>query len=425
MICGAVLIGLIAFFEDTATIKKKRWLFIFLNLFFVVGTLIRNEASLACFLLLIPYAFISLKSLKQLSILFIFPMMILAGQSAFFAMDIRNASSHEIYKQVEPDIEEQFTARGNLIPLSAMKTHRDSVVYGLASEMSFSDPQIITPAYLRSLVLPEHFLFMDAHQWSRVIDEQKEILFKYWYLVLIVLLLSSGLYIQMKQGGDKYSLYYWLVFALSFWGLTVVQTYVDKVNERSWLPYIGLSILCHLILLARSIKNALSIKLMLILMGCTILLLIHVYDLKGESNNLKTDLVARQKQFETIKVLSANKALVINSSAFTCLFLSHTPFQPFDYSAFKKVYVIDSYILPFLPYYRQYLNQECSCEIYEYPSFWNYIKAKQPDAVIVSGPMRMAAIKSYLQDIHNVDLPLSSLSIDTANIEWRAWKIGR
>ena len=34
-------------------------------------------------------------------------------------------------------------------------------------------------------------------------------------------------------------------FLVSFWGLTVAQTYVDKVNERSWLPYIGIFILCH------------------------------------------------------------------------------------------------------------------------------------------------------------------------------------
>lgn len=425
MICGASLICLVAFFEDRARIKKKWWVFIFINLFFAVGTLIRNEASLACFLLLVPYALISLKSFRQVFILFCFPLLVLTGQSMFFAIDIKNASNNEFYKQVEPDIEEQYTARGNLLPLSLMKTHRDSVVYALASEMSFSDPRIITPAYLRSLVRPESFLFIDGHQWSRVVFELKNIMLKYWYLVLMVFLLSGGLYIQIKQTGDKCSFYYWLIFVFSFWGLSLVQTYVDKVNERSWLPYISLFIFCHIILWAKGMKNATSMGKVLILMSCAILFLVHIYELKKESNNRKNDLLLQQKQFETIKTLSAHKDLVINSSAFSCLFLSHTPFQLFDYSAFKKVYIIDSYILPFLPYYRQYLNQECSCEIYEFPSFWNYIKTRQQDAVIVSRPSRMTAIHEYLKEIHGVDLLLVSLAVDTAREDWRAWKISQ
>jgi hypothetical protein len=425
MICGASLIGLVAFFEDSARIQKKWWLFIFLNLFFAIGTLIRNEASLACFLLLVPYALISLKSFRQVFILFCFPLLVLTGQSMFFAIDIKNASNNEFYKQVEPDIEEQYTARGNLLPLSMMKAHRDSVVYALAAEMSFSDPRIITPAYLRSLVRPEGFLFTDGHQWRRVVFEQKNILLKYWYLVFIVFLLSGGLYIQLKEAGGKYSFYYWLVFVLSFWGLSIVQTYVDKVNERSWLPYISLFIFCHIILWARGMKNAISKRELLILMSCAILFLVHIFELKKESNNLKNDLLLQQKQFDTIKALAANKVLVINSSAFSCLFASHTPFQLFDYSAFKKVYIIDSYILPFLPYYRQYLNHECNCEIYEFPSFWNYIKTGQQDVVIISRPSRMTAIHEYLKEIHGVDLPLVSLAVDTTREDWRAWKISQ
>jgi hypothetical protein len=425
MVCGSALIGLVCFFGRSEAIKQNCFFFILLNLFFVVGTLIRNEAAIACVLLLLPFALFSLQNIKQTIILFLFPLLVVLGQSLFFAVDIRNASKEEFYKQVEPDIEEQYTARGNLKPLSAMSTHTDSVKYALSHEMAFSDPRVMTPEWLRSLILPEGLIFTDLHQWHRVYTELYDIMSRYWYLVLIVVLLGLGLYGQWDSS-DRYRLYYWLLFELSFWGLTVAQTYVDKVNERSWLPYISLFIFCHIILFSKNVKRMTMRRIIPIITICSILLVVQIYHLNAESGRMKSDLASQQRQYNAIRKLAADRILVANSSAFNSLFMSSTPFQNFDFSSFRKVYITDSYIITFLPYYQSYLEKECGCDMYAYPSFWAYLKDHKNQVLVISTASRMKAIENYLRDIHHTDL--SFVAIDSSGdneLKWNAWEISQ
>jgi hypothetical protein len=423
LVCGVSLISMVVFFADKSTIKKKCWLFIFLNLFFVVGTLIRNEAAIACFLLVLTFALFYLKSIRQTMLLFAFPLIIVAGQSLFLILDIHTAGTEEFYKQVEPDIEEQFIARNNLKPLSMMETHRDSAIYGLAKEMSLSDPRIMTPEYLRSMIMPENFMFTDSRQWSRAADELNNIIRQYWYLVLISVMLSIALFIQLYAGVNKQSLFL-LIFTSSFWVLTIVQAYVDKVNERSWAPYIGLFILCHILLLAKNTNVRFRPVLFILFTLCGIFCFILVYQLKKESARLMDDVAFHKQQSDKIKSVVANNILVINSSSFNSLFLSNTPFQLFDFSSFKRIYITDSYIIPFLPYYRRYLEKECACNIYDYPSIWKYIKSRKAEVVIVSSSRHIRSIQKYLKDIHGLALPLKNLPMaNNNNSDWDAWKI--
>lgn len=423
MVCGAALISLVVLFSDDGVAKRKWHFFVPLNLFFTIGTLIRNEAAVACFLLLIPFSLFYIRDIKKTVLLFLFPFLVVAGQSLFLTVDIKNAQADEFYKQVEPDIEEQFIARENLIPLGMMKTHRDSVRYGLAKEMTLSDPKVLTPAFLRSLILPENIIFTDLRQWKRVLGELKWITTQYWYLVLIALFLSVTLLKHHDFSNSKKSNFYLFAFLVSFWGLTVAQTYVDKVNERSWLPYIGIFILCHFLILTRNWRPRFSPKTYLYFSVLFILVLVHVYHLKMESNLLKNDFTFQKQQFEKIKTIASNKILLINSSCFNSLFLSSKPFQTFDFSPFKKVYITDSYIIPFLPYYKQYLETECSCNIYAYPSFWEYIIIHKNEVVVVSSPERMEAIRQYLLAIYRLQLPLKELPETMNNsLEWKGWE---
>ena len=407
LVCGVSLISIIVFFEDRFAIKNKWAWLLLLNLFFAIGAFMRNEAAIACVLLVLPFALIYLRSIQHTALLFTFPLLLVGGQSLFFAFDIKNATDKEFYKQVEPDIEEQFIARGNLVPISSMKTYRDTVIYQMAAEMTFSDPKIMPSSFLRSLILPEKMMFTDMRQWNRVLSGLEEIFLKYWYLVLLVLLLSGAIFMQYDFRGQKFGWIYIGVFVLSFWGLTIAQTYVDKVNERSWIPYIGLFILCHILLLARSIKTYFPRKLYPIIVGCIVLALINLYYLKQESNRLQKELEVQQKQLQVITALAAKRILTVNSSAFSFLFLSNTPFHPFNFSAFNKLYITDSYIVPFLPYYKRYLESECKCDIYEYPGFWKYLKSINGDVLVVSEPYRLNTVSSYLSELHNFTLPVT------------------
>lgn len=412
LVCGVSLICITVFFENNLNIKNTWGWLVGLNLFFAIGTFIRNEAAIACILLILPFTLIYLKNVQRTILLFMFPILMVGAQTLFFALDIKNASDKEFYKQVEPDIEEQFIARGNLVPISYVRTYSDTVRYQMAAEMTFSDPRVITPAFLRSLILPEKLLFTDMRQWNRVFSELTEIFLKYWYLVILILLLTTALFVQCSLYAKKCNWIYYWVFVLSFWGLTIAQTYVDKVNERSWLPYLGLFILCHTLLLAKSIQNGFSLKLYPILALCAILFIAHLVYLKQESNRLKANLSYQQQQLQFVKDIAQNRILVVNSSAFSFLFLSNKPFQKFNFSAFEKVYITDSYIVPFLPYYKRYLESECTCDIYDYPSFWKYLKGIPDQVLIVSEPHRLNVIGNYLSETYNFILAANEKEVE-------------
>ena len=135
------------------------------------------------------------------------------------------------------------------------------------------------------------------------------------------------------------------------------------------------------------------------------LLTVQLYVLTKEAKNLKQDLLVYQSNYEKIKKIAFNKYLVLNSTAADYICLSNIPLHPFDFSAFKKIYVIDGSVIPFIPYYKCYLEKECNCDIYAYPDFYNYLKSIHDDVVIVYNPQRMELVSNYLKEIHHYYLP--------------------
>lgn len=425
LVCGFSLITLLHLFAEGKDLKRKIVPFLLLNFFFLVGTLIRNEAAMACVLLLIPFSLFYTKSIKLTLFIFAFPALLVAGQTVFFAVDIRNASANEFYKQVEPDIEEQFIARRNVIPISTMTTAKDSATYLLGTEMVFCDPKVMSADVLRSFIKKGTLPMLDSQQWFRVYQQTCQIINRYLYLVLFTLLLSVCVFLQTHFTRKK-ELFYYFLFAASFWGLTILQTYVDKVNERSWLPYIGLFIYCHLLILLQTTESKLKIRNLVMIIGGVIFLFFQVKQLIYESQQMKDEYTNGRAQYTALKKIAAGKILVINSSAFQILFSHNTPFEHFDFSDFEKVYITESYIIPFLPYYKQYLEKECQCDIYNYPSFWRFLQQSKSDVIVVSSEERMNAIQNYNRVVYHHALNLSPIPLQRiSSMEWNAWQLNK
>jgi hypothetical protein len=295
------------------------------------------------------------------------------------------------------------------VPLSAMKSYPDSVMWQTAKDIMWADPKIITPSYLRSLIMPEKFLYTDARQWQRVYRSVSDIATRFWYLCMLALLMGIGILIRYRFT-SMLSFLFWLAFVSSFWFLSAVQTYTDKVNDRSFSPLISLFIFCHIVLLLPDLTGNISRRIYPILAGIVLLFCVHLYHQKAEANQLQSDLKDYQKNLATITKVATNKILVVNSSSCDYLFSSNKPFHPFDFSHFKKIYITDGYNIPFLPYYRRYLEKECRCDMYEFPSFWDYLRTKQDEVVVVSNIQRMSILREYLKVIHGYDLPISEIS---------------
>lgn len=404
MVCGVSLMGVISIWHEGKAKESKSILLIYYS-FFTVGLLIRLEAAMAVLALFTIFASAYFLNFKDVVKILALPGVLVVFLFLYLIIDINLASDREFYKQVEPDIEEQFIARENRIPLSYMKTHRDSVKYMAAADMMWSDPKEISVKYLRSLLRPEAFFFTDAKQWTRVWVSIKEIFILYWYLIILALFLSVNVIITIrKQKGFKR----WVIlaFGLSFWVLTVLQTYTDKLNERSFMPLLSLYILCCSFYLLERISPykkmyVMTIFLFLFFAGT------NAFYLSKNAKQLAQARNELQEDLSKIKRLTHDKTLIINSTVFDYFFLSQSPFVTYDFSGYKRMYITDGYIIPFLPYYKGYLEQECSCDIYEFPSFWRYVLSlPRNEVVILSQVHRIEVVRSYLKTFYDITLPI-------------------
>lgn len=405
---GGAVLGLIHFFGPGTKIGSRLPLFIGLNLFFTWGVLTRIESAMAATLLLLLFALAFWGNIKRCMLLFAYPLLLLGALSLYVTYDV--STSTEFYKQIEPEIEAQYVERQNKIPLSEMKTRRDTVMYNMASEVAWVDPKVLTPDYLRSLIGPEKFMYTDGKQWNRAFKELYEITLKHWALTLLALLLGVTAFFVALPSFSRSAKFWWWVFELGVWGLLLVQTYTFKINDRSFLPYMSLFVFCHVLFLARAWPwPKKSVAVYVSVTACGMLAAVQLYGLKKESDALRTQLAAYRSNFDIIKQVAGGRYLVMNSTSFDYVFLSNEPFVPYDYSAFKRIYITDGHVIPFIPYYRRYLEHECSCNMDDFPVFWDYLKSIRQDVVILSIPRRMQVLQEYLAEIYGYPLHIREI----------------
>ncbi|MBS1618514.1 MAG: hypothetical protein JST76_08350 [Bacteroidetes bacterium] len=406
MIVGVALIAIVYFFRERDSIRRRPLLFLLLNAWCVIGVLTRVESATAALLQVLCFAIYYITDVRQLVRCFLFPIVFVGCVLGGIAYDLR--TTIEYYKQVEPEIEAQLTDRENAVPLSAMHTHIDSVKWAAVREIMWPDPRVLTPAYMRSLIMPEQKFFTDIRQWKRSVSSVAQIISRYWYLCLIAAWMAMGLLIS-KTSFSVSGWLRWAIFTSSFWWLILMQTYTDKINDRSFNPLISIFLLCYIVALSPSFIRLR--RMVVILFPVLVLLMIHLSRLSDAAQNLETDWKKYQATVTIIRGVARDKILAINSASCDYLFLSNKPFHSFDFSAFRKVYVTDGFNIPFLPYYRRYLERECQCDVADFPSFWRFLHDHRAEVIVVSTPSRMKLLTDYLLAVHHYDLSISEIAV--------------
>ncbi len=405
VVAGMSLIGIVYFFREEGSISRRPVLFAILNIWCVIGVLTRVESATAALLQVFCFSIFYVADLRQIARCFVFPTLFLGCLLGAIAYDLKTTT--EFYKQVEPEIEAQFTDRENAVPLSTMHTAEDSAKWAAVREIMWPDPKVLTPAYMRSLILPEQRLYTDMRQWHRSVSSVWVMIGHYWYLCLIIVLLSAGLLFTPVRF-SIWRLLRWAVFAGSFWLLILMQTYTDKINDRSFIPLIGIFIFCHLIELLPAMVRLR--RMAIVAIPVLVLVMIHLSRLAAEAQNLDTDLKKYQATVKIIEQEARGKILATNSASCDYLFLSNRPFHPFDFSAFRKIYITDGFNIPFLPYYRRYLERECHCDVSDFPSFWSYLRQHRDDVIVISTASRMQILTDYLHGVYHTDLPVREIA---------------
>lgn len=406
MMCASALATLIVFFQTKETVPKRPLLFFAIQVFFVLGTLTRVETSIATLLLMLTFAFLYLNSIKQILVLFAFPVLFVLVVSTAITIELN--TSTEFHIQVEPEIEAQYAERNNTVPLSTRLTRKDSVIYMAAKSIMWSDPKVISPSYLRSLINKSNSYFTDIGQWKRACTEVVDIALTYKiHLLLIVFFFCIAV---LSRTTKQYSIPRILFFEFSFWFLIVFQAYTIKVNDRSFGPYIAIFLFCHIIYFLQFCFNERYAKVLLVFV-----LLLTGFQLKNiqtESNILKAEFNRYQYASDKIRGTGKNKILVLNSTSCDYLFLSNKPFHPFNYTDFNRIYITDGFNMPFLPYYRPYLEKECQCNLYNFPSFWKFLLLHKENVIVLSTDERVKIIEDYVHEVYAFNLHFKKTSTD-------------
>ncbi len=404
MLAAAGLCAIIYYFPHSASISKNKGKFIALNLLFLIAALTRIEHVMAVTIFCFCFAACFQSGLVQAVRLFLFPFMVMLSLVAGVYIDI--ARSSEFYKQIEPDLEYRMSARGIALPPGS-HTPCDTVKFRAASERLWSDPGVMTVNYLRSLpVKSSSPLLLDPQQWRDAALRVFSVAKNSYYLVLFSLCI---LVLMLISGSGKKKITGLAAFQLCFWVIIFMQSYSVRINDRFFstvnCAYILLNIFAFFaIACERSVRHLVYFFVLMILTGA-----FHWSTLRQNAQMLEEDWVNNVSNLKEISKIASGEILVISASSFRALLSVNKPLAPIDVSGFRKVYMNENQAVALIHPYREYLESECRCDIYDFANFYRYLKSQPSEVYFLSSEPRLLLTKDYLKCFHNFDLEVDEL----------------
>jgi len=403
ILCAASYLAIIVFFKDMNVVKKYPFVFGILILLFLWGNLTRIESALAASLLLFCFAVVWKSNLKN-ALLISAPIMLIVGLSLILVfLDIN--TSTQFHKQVEPNIETEFTVRFNVVPVSSMKTFEDSVKYEAAMRMFWADPDIITIPYLKSLVKQEESRWFNPEQWNRVKYELQTAWNNFKFHFVFVLLLTGFSFVLLIQNTERIKGALLVLYLLGFIILLIENSYFVKMRDRTISPYLLIYLFSVLLLVFRYLKGnrrAFNFTIFILFVWAGINLVIT----KNKSELLNEVRQGNIVMLNKVKVYCSGETLMPNPTAMGNVTLAFTPFEKFDFSMFDHLYFYEASIQSIIPPYYQYLSKECNCEVRDFSNFYRYVlNPEYPNKVYtLSNEDRMIMAMVYLKIFHNLEI---------------------
>lgn len=402
LLCGSALLLSIIHFREPSAIRENRIGFIAVNALYLLGCLSRSEPGLGMLFLFVPFSMLWHQSLRKAILPVFVPLLISSALFLFILADLK--LSDEFHKQVEPDVEMQLTVRNNIVPLGNMKTAVDSMKYEAAKNMLWGDPRVLDEKFLRSLIADAPYLSVSMKQINRTLQYCFEYVQEYAHLIffsfLFLFLAFLNLYKNKSALQSVFPLCYFLVFLLAIF----VQSYYVKMRDWSFSPYAALFLTSCALYYFKTVGYHKFYK-----AGFFLLLLtsvFHVQFVHANSASRKQIFAYNSALYASVKEIAGNETLLLNPSSYQSFLSANRPFEVFDYSDFSKLFFYESQIASVLPGYREYLMKECSCDVFDFSQFYNYLLDETyPHKVFaLSTHRRMDLIQRYLQGIHSFRL---------------------
>lgn len=317
-------------------------------------------------------------------------------------------------KQFEPELGYQLLDRGNIVPLSTMKNEVDSVKYMAVTNM-ITDSAYTSISFLRSLVGNDPYtgVSIELIQRSlRIFTQSLNNALGFFIIYLAVL----GLLLWQKFTTQPRIALLWIGYHLVFWGVIVVTIYAIKME--SWVFSSAIALMLFIMFTQLTPVETTKAKLVAGLSVPVLVLgMVILFKRQHEYSTILSTQTNTSAAFTATLAIKA-KDKVILPGINEALYLTHAfrPYQMPDYSAFKKIYLLDSDLLHMEKNYHTYLKNECQCNAGDYIALWDFVAGFKQDARLVMDSARTATIMNYCKVVRGRTYNLTTIdSLQTAS----------
>lgn len=408
----------------------KRSLLLAMSLsFWVLGLLIRPEIALATLVLSAPaLCFFHGKKLKQL-ITHATPFgLCVALYGAVFLYKLEY--SPLFYYQIEPDFEYELMDRNNIVPLSEMKTRKDSVRYqAIAHYWMLADSIQTPPQFIRSLINKKTSIYaryvllgdkiglrnMQAN-FTRVAGNVQ-----FWFLLLCAF--SMAVCVGKRKSIMRLvSMVAWCVLIIVF----VIGNMSSEMQPRLYEPavYVTASLLFFAAMPRQSYGTPLGLASKLTLVTCNAVLM--TYALVFYHNESKTNAlhIASNKAFlDKVNALPQYQYVFYAGGADLFNYTDNV-FRNDKMFGNKTVLTAGFVQYSYTRQFKNILQENTACSVYEFSCLFEFLKRNKTQTIIVGSERMVTFYQYYLKQMYDLDFKYAPTGIVHQNEMYAAYLIG-
>ena len=388
--CGISLVRLV-FSEE---ISKKS--IFFYSAVFILGLLHRPESglgmlALACGGFLI-YRFALLHFIKRSFI----PVAAVTVLFGYFTYDRMHTDI--FVRKIEPEIEYKLMDK-RIVPLVQQKTETDSVKYLAAVSGMWFDPRVLTPEYIRTLLLPgidwskKHFLSIFHHVVSFYL--------RYAFIpaVFFCLLLLAGICFSERTILFRIILFevfvFVLVLALDFNGKLVAGRHFLSIELVALIISVR-----YFFIPGITAQGKFTRTFMLSVVAVFMVSGVYFLKIKAENTQYHREIVCFETTMQNTERAFSGR---IVANTLSNVYLLNHAFSVWNKNYTGNTYVMyDMFSFSLIPEYVTYLNKLCGCDAMDPKAFFRFMQSK--NALYMADENRYELTARYMNAVHHINL---------------------
>jgi hypothetical protein len=377
---------------------------------FLLGSLTRPEPAAMMLLVVAPFHFLMVSRQSLWNRIWesvrLFAPMAAIPLAVFVWMQMEIGKSDRFYKQIEPEVEYELTARNNIVPISSMGNARDSMRYTAIDRVVWGDASTNDAAFLRSLIGGRE---TDPQVEGRVRLTARSsltdsMLHNPAMVLLACFLLLAVLIVQLAQRDHRRALGT-LAFILFFILLMLLVSYRIKMTPTAVACVFFSVAALTLVFFGDGLLSA-GPRRLIVLSGLGALSVFQAVQLHGHADTEK----ARRRYFRTAwGIMGKNftgKNILLNGESIHLL-NAFSPLRPFDFEPFNKVIIYDSQHVSTMEPYRTYLANDCNCDPNNYAEYFAFLQEGGASNIFLMSADFRRFLEKYLYVVHGTQVSFS------------------